>query len=301
MGDSARSCDISWDIYMISFCIIDGIVCLSNIAMLYKFIKHHKSEKETERMNQRLFWVAAIFMFFVIFTQIFMLALVAGPCQQIEEMETHDHIFSFLWIFCYIFQSYMLSMVIFMTLRDSVNGTPFEPSKCTVIAYKIIYVVIAIFAIFTAIGGRLDNGQSDLGGILLIFTLFFLAILFISTLVLYIRKLMAIYKNIDSDESLITKITKLALLSIISISVTLIIPIIMIAILSTNPHYVLGSAVFTFFVLIDTTSNLISITLTFPYFDSYYVKMCGCLHRRCFVSCAKCLGQQQRLLMDHQQ
>eukprot|EP01084_Bolivina_argentea_P214677 364433_1 len=279
--------------FVVGITCIDSIVLLSNLFVLFQFIYRYNSTTEIYRNKPAkiLYYTGLVFAVFIIILQSLMLVITLHGCRNEGDKKQYEHAMDAMFLLFYIFQSYLLSIIVFMTLKYSFRDTAFALSKRTINKCKVIYVFIPILGICNVM-----FNNTTIGAIFAAILILVLLSFFISMIVLFIRKLISIYKNIDADANLIRKITKLTVLSCVSMSLTLLVPIIMFIILSTNVRAAIGSSIFFGGVLLDTTTNLLCIVMTYGYFNDYYVKICYCMHNICQSTWGKFIGDEARIL-----
>eukprot|EP00483_Globobulimina_turgida_P009064 UN09082 len=121
-----------------------------------------------------------------------------------------------------------------------------------------------------------------------------------ATIILFVRRLVAVYKTISSQDKLVDTITKLTILNVISLSITVLVPIIMIFITATAPTAFVGTTAFLIGNNVDVYTNFWCVMLSFTHFESYYNRVCGCFHFKCRKCWFKVLGRDARILAAEQ-
>eukprot|EP00484_Ammonia_sp_Unknown_P018404 CAMPEP_0197039850 /NCGR_PEP_ID=MMETSP1384-20130603/16622_1 /TAXON_ID=29189 /ORGANISM="Ammonia sp." /LENGTH=224 /DNA_ID=CAMNT_0042470513 /DNA_START=354 /DNA_END=1028 /DNA_ORIENTATION=- len=143
-----------------------------------------------------------------------------------------------------------------------------------------MFFVLPFGAIFAVIISVFDD---DLGGYVLAAWIIVLIAFIAATLVLFMKKLFAVYRNVDADDKLMATITKLSTLSFISISITLSFPCISVIfpVIMDDDNITMLYVIEKYIVCLDVWSNLWCVLLTYNTFDPLYNNLCGCVHKRC--------------------
>eukprot|EP01084_Bolivina_argentea_P087877 158664_1 len=195
----------------------------------------------------------------------------------------------------YIFQSYFLALISFLKLNHVFANSQFALSHSTVFIYKIWFIAIAVSIILANI---FDNISTLVAGVLVVICLFLVIGLFLSTITLFVKKLIAVYKfkKNDTGSSFMYVATKLSVLSITSMTITLLEPLIVASILITRPDVAIGTAAFIFNTLLDSYTNLWCVLLSYNGWDDTYDKLCHCIHSRCQFILYKCSRRDEVIL-----
>ena len=184
----------------------------------------------------------------------------------------------FTWMRVPLFwsQSLMILLIPFIRLYIVFKGTLMPLSKCTIRFRVTLFVIMAISIILSSLLLLIDE-NSSIGVALGAFTILQLIFLGIATMILFIRKLMIVYRHLSNDEIFIGIITQLSILTIFSVLFTLFnLGLIFIFIVAPSLYWTLG-----FSTLFDVISNFWFIMLSFESMNGYYMKICGCLDLRC--------------------
>ena len=186
-------------------------------------------------------------------------------------------------------QLFTLLILFYVTVNAIFIGTSFELSKITKTIYKIMFIAEPIYIIIVLIARSFLS--LSFWAILVGFCVLFLLLLMISIIILYIYKLICVYRSVGGNKNeqntiMVDKITKLTILCSISIGITFCDFVSLVigysGLLSTNYlyfHY--------FVVLFDIYTNLICIVLSSKIFEKYYVILCKCMDIKCKICWTK--------------
>lgn len=278
-------CDRSYFVWLITFLPFSIICFTSTIPVIYRLIILHKTTKSS---SKSLFYSGLIFL---ISTSTIILLMNISGFTRIHECLNKNYISpsSRLYIVLgmnalYVTQFYLLLLVLYTRLKVIFQDTMWKISRNMVRFYTTIFVITpSIFIVAAIIHTILPFTIIDLIGVLLCFVM--IIILIISMMVLFIRKLIQIYKNAflttETDDSTlwISTITKTTLLTFISILLTLLSPIsLAMANVTKSTHAVWVS---NFMVLFDVYTNFICVTLSYNHHADHYNKLCGCMDSQC--------------------
>ena len=256
------------------FIVINVIVLLSTIIITFKFIQSHLAitDKEKWAKKKTIFYVSLLFICFTILSLSGLLIEISLSCIH--------HIFldySFLiFITLYLLQSGCLLLISFIRVKYVFDTTFMKLSKCTIRFYYIIFVILALFIPLSMI--ELIDTENDILYIITAFaaSMVFLLLIFLSVsiMILFIRKLIQVYKMVTKDDDLIEIITRSTILTLVSISVTLIV-------LPTSGIQMQYPWILVYVFLFDITTNFLCIMLSFDLMKEYYVTICGCIDSQC--------------------
>ena len=116
---------------------------------------------------------------------------------------------------------------------------------------------------------------------LLVLLFLSLVIFTVGTLVLFIRKLMKVYNEQKSEEQLISSVTKLTIVTVSSISITLMVPVIIVLFEAVGVDEFVVFVMEKYVILCDIYTNLWCALLSTRYFDAHYKVLCGCVDAWC--------------------
>ena len=201
--------------------------------------------------------------------------------------------------FLYMLQLYSLWSILFLRLYIVFQGSVYELSKYTLILFITMFILLPIIAanLFNpAIPGNYKR--------ILLFSLFMLSIIiFLSISVLFLYKLVMIFKTVENqnenvngkDNTFLLLITKNTILVMISISFSMI-NFVSVIFFPDNEQISLGY-IRHFMFLFDIFTNFICVTLAYQCFKGYYDIFCGSLDRRCQVLCMRMIQHNQEIEM----
>ena len=203
-----------------------------------------------------------------------------GQCFNLESSVSYI-IFSSLATALYAIQSFILLIIFFERLDIVFNGTSFVVSKCTKNIYKFLFISTPILVVIAICLFQYTLIFSILAGVVL---LLFIGLM-ISLVILFIIKLVNVYKssgmseNTGADKSVVSAITKTTILTTISVSMTLVNAIVAIWRLNTDNIYIIWFQ--NYFVLLDVYTNFLCVILSYTAFVKYYQTLCKCMDIKC--------------------
>ena len=280
-------CPEGRQIWLIIINIIDGLMLLTTTPAIYylivAYIQQLKSKlppkiptKETNKDSRTLFSIGLLFMIVTFLVLLF--NLLAGVYKCSTNHQKIYHAFEPPVTVSYAIQFYLLLLLLFIRLYNVFKGTMYALSQITVKIFCIMYILLPPLGVTAALFFVLQIS----GGFILTMIAFLIVItLIISLMIMYIRKLLRIYRSVaitdcpDTDELIIT-ITKTTILTLLSLSVTFVTPIVIIS----DTQAAIGNVV-TSTMLLDIYTNFLCITLSYSFFFGMYMKICGCMHRIC--------------------
>ena len=178
---------------------------ISTFPILYKLIKGRES---IEKPPKLLYIPGLIFIILNVLNLSFVLLLTIVDCQQLP-----NHIYTLIvadiYVF-YILQTYFLILQAFIRLYFVFSKTIYQLSIRTVKIYKFMFIFIPIFAVIAI--GIYVVAPTEVFAFVMTPLLLILISFIISNLILFVRKLIHVYKSVDSDAQLISTITKLTIL-----------------------------------------------------------------------------------------
>eukprot|EP01083_Nonionella_stella_P043961 118574_1 len=262
-------------------------ICLfSTFPIIYPLIK---VQTETHKTPKLLFSAGLAFMIssclMLLLITVCMFTIIAS-CAGHHNQSVFD-VIDVARPLCYMLQLYFLLLVFFLRLCYVFKGTALRLSNVCVKVYKFIFCTIPFCLILGAFVYTFSH-VSILRLLVLIPAFLLVVILIISVVVLFIQKLMQVYKCAGHDEALMGIITKTAILSLLSITMTILSPTCLAISMSVPNVHVQWVA--NVFVLLDVYTNFVCVALCDRYYSTYYFKICGCLDRRCHVMCREMAG-----------
>ena len=191
-----------------------------------------------------------------------------------------------VWNICCSVQVITLSLLFLRSVINVFYGTIYEISNCTLKIYGLIYIIGIITTIPIII---LSFFPSDpmwtLWSLIAAFNIGLYIVLMISLTILFISKLVKIYKNTkdavedESNQELVGSITRLTLLISLSMIISLIVVII------TGIRGFIQTETTRFIVhcsvVFDLYTNFVNTMLTQQLFDNEYNRICGYCDKRC--------------------
>eukprot|EP00483_Globobulimina_turgida_P009327 UN09346 len=142
-----------FEIVVYVYSVLGGLLFLSSVPILYKYITN------PDKPPNLILYSGLIFIIFNISTILVTIMMLAegGVCGSGEENKKLEPIFGALYMFCYLSQTYMLSLTSYIRLHFIFIGTQFELSKCTVLSYRSVFVILPLFGILII---SLQNGST---------------------------------------------------------------------------------------------------------------------------------------------
>ena len=263
-----------WITFSINIIMI-SISIYFNIRFIKAYIKNRAD------FHTKLFWTSQIFFTFSLGSMIALsVRSIIGLHPLIRPIQ----------VICYGNQIGFLLMVLFLRLKEMFDETMFAISKTTnnlfMSIWFLMYCSIPILFILSRMIQTLLTIISFLFGIS--------GILNIIISILFIKKLLDVNKNLskESSEELINVITKTSILTVISCIFTIILMISLIFQIFNEEYR--NSIIPTWFLLSDSFTNFICISLQFKFFKREFYYFCGCMDRKC-KSCCKYLTMPNHL------
>ena len=181
----------------------------------------------------------------------------------------------------YTIQCLLILWLWFIRLYHAFKGTLFKLSKITIIGYVSIFSISFVFVILMIADICFDTKNMDrrLYLLILLLLIVWFVILVISLTSLFIRKLINVYRNLDSDQFFIDSITKITILNFTSLSIT----IIWAFSLMFYTHSIHTEFVHHFGMVFEYFSTFICAVLSFNCYEKYYTQKCGKFHNQCNV------------------
>ena len=253
------------------------------IVMIPVFYKYIKLKSESIK-NKCLFWTGLVF-FSLIFLCHILWAI--GSIYFCHDLNAFAFI-SNIWSQLYVLQLFLLLAILFARLYYPFKGTAFGLSTLTIKTYCILYTIAALLLVAGAIA--YSNFYNTFIGLLILGLAWLMMIIVMMTLViLFIYKLMQVYKSIDGDTELIATITKTSLLCFISISSSLFLAIAGIITPSTGSVHV--NLIVGLFTTNDMFTNFWCVVLGFKRYHQWYLQGCKCCDSKCRSCWYKCAGK----------
>ena len=201
--------------------------------------------------------------------------------------------------------SQLITLIYIWFYRISIafSGSIFELSTTSTRTFNICFIMFILYllATFAGIMGT-SSVERNVNGIYLIVIFaiasFGLYLLFVvSLLILFVYKLVQVYRNVDNNERYLFIITKITLLNWTSF-VTTIIFMIFLVISRSNDHLYQLEIVSEFIDIMDNFSNFVFIILSFHAYDNHYLKTCKYCHNICYLGCSKLFGINSKTMDD---
>eukprot|EP01083_Nonionella_stella_P186754 684668_1 len=188
--------------------------------------------------------------------------------------------FPAIFIVLYVTQSITLLLIFFNRILNVFRPTKFGLSHCTTNVYIALFVFELISGALMGIAYILEMGTIALVLIALFFVT--LVILIISLVILFIYKLMQVYKCMEEESStmLATVITKTTILFSISVVATFM-DYITIFLRTETPNNRVLNWIQEYITICDLCTNFLCTIMSFKSFKMYYSKICACLDSKC--------------------
>ena len=251
----------------------DALFIISTIPIIYKFIKSLLEAKKSEKWKRMkaVYYIGLVFIIVIISSLISALMDMALTCENQPAIEY----FLFLGTPLFLFQSFLVLLIPYIRIYIVFKDTTMPLSKCNICFRVTSFVVMAISIVLSSIFFIFD-GKSLIGTAIAAFIMLQLVFLGIATMILFIRKLMHVYRH-SNDEIFIGIITQLSILTLFSVGITLIdVGLVFIFIVEPSLYWILE-----FPVLLDVITNFWFIMLSFESMNGYYMAICSCLDSRC--------------------
>lgn len=267
----------------IIFVSLASIFVTTLIIIFISFIK--KLLYVSKQRPPKVIIISAIFLYLVIIIGMTMHTIfVSDLCisQRLKDnnaMHDNDTIYNHLVNFSYSLQCLLLLWLWFIRLYYAFTGTLFELSKITIIGYISIFSLSFLFVVLMLADISFDTSEIDrsIHLLMLLLLIIWFIILIISLASLFIRKLINVYRNLDSDQYFIAMVTKITILNFVSLSITIIWAFSLIFF----DYNVYTEFVNHFGIIFDYFSTFICAILSFNCYETYYTQICGKFHNQC--------------------
>ena len=182
---------------------------------------------------------------------------------------------------CYGNQIGFLLMVLFLRLKTMFGETMYALSKTT----KIMFITIWSIMYCSIPMGFILSRMLQILLTIISFLFAISGVLNVAISILFIRKLVDVNKNLyeESSDDLINVITKTSILTVISCIFTVILMISLIFQILSEEYR--NSIIPTLFLLSDSFTNFICISLQFKFFEKEFYYFCGCIDTKCKTYC----------------
>eukprot|EP01084_Bolivina_argentea_P162636 283008_1 len=168
------------------FSCINIILILSTIPIIYQFIKNHI--ESTNKVSMKLFYSTLMFLIVTVAVLSSQLYLLIIDCSE----SISKFIGEIVHVSLYLMQNYLVLSIAFTKLYIVFNNTIFQLAKSTVQIYGTLYIIMPILCVIGGVCYGIDTQLGTIvGAVLFLFLLFFI----IATFILFIRKLMAVYRK----------------------------------------------------------------------------------------------------------
>eukprot|EP01083_Nonionella_stella_P143980 448573_1 len=255
---------------------ICGILAVCCIIVFYHICVHHKEEHMSRfiQRSQYTFITATI-----------CVVLMNGTTKLLycADSETFIAILLLLWLALFAIQSYLLLLIFYIKLKKVFMKSPLRLSKNTNRAYTVMFIALPCGAVIGI--GVFFVHPTVFVWIEIMFLLLFAALM-ISLVVLFIYKLVQVYKRAaasEKDEDLVAVITQTTLLATISIFLTIVNAI------NTAMYSAVDNIVYQwichYIVLFDIITNFICVIIGFKIFKQTYYALCFHLDTHCRSCC----------------
>ena len=184
-----------------------------------------------------------------------------------------------------------------MRLQIIFKGARHRLSSFTVKLYWILYSLTIISFVAGAISYA--NFFGNIIGFINIMIAFMIgSILFIILVILFINKLITVYRTTDSDPEMIALITKNSLLSFIpTISVFIYMSVVALVMMEKSIHFGVVNGIV---LCIDMSVSLWTTILAYRSFNGWYETMCGCCDEKCKSCWNGMIGRNDVIAMTNE-
>ena len=204
-----------------------------------------------------------------------------------------------------IIQLLVIFFILFFRLKVVFDDTMYQLSRCTIITFSTIYSSCGILTVFATFTSTLNGGtrvtDSVWYGIAVMFSGMLLLCTIVALSVLFIYKLIKVYKGLGTDVSttqykLVSMVTKMSLLLLVSILSSIVLVI-------TSTLY--GNSAWDWWhwtvvrmgINIDIWCNFLTVFLTYKCFENFYFRICGYCDGHCRRLCGKIMGVTEIKMM----
>lgn len=268
---------------------IGFIMILTTIPALYKTIEQlrKKSQSPNEKSYHALFWFGLSFQIVTILTIIDLIiaSIFYCPYTLHKKFSVLFNIAQGTYTILLAAHYYILLLILFIRLYFAFKGSTFALKKCTVRFYTFCYILQPITFISGSFLYLMDN--EEFGLFLVAITAILILCIIISIVILYVNRLIMVYRLSDGDEHYMGIATKTTILTVICLTVTMIgyTPFILINYLNGHSYWI-----YEICLLIDIYANWICVVGGYPMFSTYYERLCGALDLKCRNCCRYILG-----------
>ena len=204
--------------------VIGFIMILTFIPSLIRTATYLRknSHASTQKWQHILFWIGIVFQMVTIMTIINFIISSICYCQYTlyNKVATLFNTLRVTYIILFTLHYYLLLLIFFIRVYFAFKGSTFALKKCTVICYTVFYILQPVLFICGGFIFLMINQQ--IGSFIIGVTGIFLLLLIISIVMLYVQKLIAVYKLSGGDEHYMHIITKTTILTVICLIVTMI-------------------------------------------------------------------------------
>ena len=272
-----QQCTTIFTVLSMFYVIIAVFLTPTILYVFYKLICIQRDKTES-KMNRRC---GITFTLFIFLTLICSTIVFSGKCLGFPL--NYYQINTILYYVSFGTSSLMLLFIFFVRIKRVFTGTPLQLAKRTVIIFYSVFIIIPSVSFIATIGYSfcMDNNCRIYAYIMQLCA-WILLILIISTVVLFIYKLIQVYKTENNNEILINAITKITILFTMSICISFIN-------LTTTVLYRYGANniglqwVFNYIALFDFYTNFICVIMSFKLFKIWYGRICSCFDNKCRI------------------
>eukprot|EP01084_Bolivina_argentea_P201444 344329_1 len=289
--------DCITNVRVITFSVLipPSVFCLlSSTIIIYGFIKQYMTSPNdfTTRLSKWLFYAGIAFVTTSLFS---LLSWTVWPILMVSVCNSKLMVIIIdIWKLSYGLQFYLLLLMLFIRLIAVFSGSPLQLSSKILRFYVAIYVIVPILIVLYMILIRYIEPIFSLS--LLIFVFILVIFLIISITVLFVRRLITVYKDAESGEEWMNIVNKTTLLTLVSLSFTILAPIAVV--FSALNESDIIQCVQNFILMIDMYSNLVCVVFSYSYFNKYYAKICGPLDMKCKRMWFKFVGKDMKFMVD---
>ena len=282
MDDCCEKCTNFLMIFSIIHSIISIILITTIIAAFYQFMSKKQGDDTISKYTTCSMIIFLTSTILSIAT--WNLYSVGGDCYNINTsiylvIELSAGTFFFM-------QSYLLPVIFFDKVHNIFKNGSFRLKKYTIYSYRTAFTFQIFYILITFILRGLQILSSYMLYVMAIGLFFYFLLVTISLVILFIYKLLQVYKNLNKDEYneetefLIEPITKVTILSSISVTMTLINAVFCITYVLYDYSAIVGKFC-NYTGTLDVYTNFLCIIFCNKMFKKNYQQICSNLDKRC--------------------
>lgn len=282
-----QMCDTTVVALSITFTIIACLLCLTVIYTFYKLLSNLKHETMTKLGQQ----CGIVFSITTLLAMVLNVIQCCGKCLFGITYSYYQVLFV-LYNLTFAISTLLLLIIFFVRIKNVFHKTPFKLSQKSSIAYYSIFMVIiiltmvtiALYIICTDVCRRISTFLASM-------VLLLIVIVMISMVILFINRLIKVYKSDNDNGLLIAAITRITILCTISVSMT-VIDSITTSLYRNVTNYIYIQWIFNYIALFDLYTNFICVILCYKSFKGIYENICSCCDKLCRVCWMKIIDKR---------